>query len=261
MPSKFRLASFKTCPWVQRAAIVLGEKGIDYDIDYIDRDNRPEWFLAISPHSKVPVLQVDGERALFESNAIAEYIDETVPPRLHPEDPFERARNRAWTDYVPTFAATATGGGHAMDEETFNQKRKQIPAGFNRLEEALGRRGNDGPYFNGADFSLLDAAYAPFLQRFTYLDRIRPLGVIDDYPLLGAWRAALMARESVTTPTVAVFGSLDRDHPQNRGLRARPLLRASPPAARSTRASGTGSILSPRAAGAREYSSLGIPSA
>ncbi len=217
MPSKFRLASFKTCPWVQRAAIVLREKGIDYDIDYIDRDNRPEWFLAISPHSKVPVLQVDGERALFESNAIAEYIDETAPPRLHPEDPFERARNRAWTDFVPTFASAATAAGHAMDEEEFSDMRKRIPARFERLEEALGRRGNGGPYFNGADFSLLDAAYAPFLQRFTYLDRIRPLGVIEDYPLLGAWRDALMARESVKTSTVAGFEGLYRDNLKNRG--------------------------------------------
>jgi Glutathione S-transferase, N-terminal domain len=46
-------------------------------------DNRPDWFLAISPHKKVPVLRVDDRVSLFESNAIAEYLDETVPPRLH----------------------------------------------------------------------------------------------------------------------------------------------------------------------------------
>jgi len=72
MPSKFKLCSFKTCPWVHRAAIVLQEKGVAYDIEYIDRDNRPDWFLKISPHSKVPVLILDDEIALFESNAIAE---------------------------------------------------------------------------------------------------------------------------------------------------------------------------------------------
>lgn len=37
MPSQFLLCSFKTCPWVQRAAIVLQEKRIPYDIAYIDR--------------------------------------------------------------------------------------------------------------------------------------------------------------------------------------------------------------------------------
>ena len=109
--------------------------------------------------------------------------------------------------------------------------RKQIPAGFDRLEEALGRRGNGGPYFNGADFSLLDAAYAPFLQRFTYLDRIRPLGVIEDYPLLGAWRDALMARESVKTSTVTGFEGLYRDNLKNRGRWIARFLEAAPAAA------------------------------
>ena len=104
MPSKLKLCSFKTCPWVHRAAIVLQEKGVDYDIEYIDRDNRPDWFLKISPHSKVPVLILDDQIALFESNAIAEYLDETVAPRLHPADPVKRAQNRAWTDYVPIFS-------------------------------------------------------------------------------------------------------------------------------------------------------------
>ena len=102
--AKYLLVSFKTCPWVQRAAIVLRAKEVPYDIEYIDRDKRPDWFLKVSPHSKVPVLVVDGKDALFESNAIAEYLDETVAPRLHPADPLVRARNRAWTDYVPDFA-------------------------------------------------------------------------------------------------------------------------------------------------------------
>ncbi len=46
MASQFMLCSFKTCPWVQRAAIVLQAKQVPYDITYIDRDNRPDWFLA-----------------------------------------------------------------------------------------------------------------------------------------------------------------------------------------------------------------------
>ena len=102
--AKYLLVSFKTCPWVQRAAIVLREKKIEFEFRHIEPDNRPDWFLAISPHKKVPVLRIDESVSLFESNAIAEYLDETVAPRLHPEDPVERAVNRAWTDYVPTFA-------------------------------------------------------------------------------------------------------------------------------------------------------------
>ncbi len=217
MPSKFMLCSFKTCPWVQRAAIVLGEKGIDYDINYIDRDNRPDWFLAISPHSKVPVLVIDDAHSLFESNAIAEYIDETVPPRLHPEDALARARNRAWTDYVPSFSSVVSSLAYSMDEETFNERREQVPDRFRRLEGALEKRGNDGPYFNGPDFSLVDAAYAPSLQRYTFLDAIHPLGIIEHYPLLAAWRDALLARESVKNSTVEDFEGFWRDALVTRG--------------------------------------------
>lgn len=216
MPSKYLLASFTTCPWVQRAAIVLQEKNVAYDIDYIDRDNRPDWFLAISPHSKVPVLQIDGEHALFESNAIAEYLDETVPPRLHPEDPIVRARNRAWTDYVATFSGVVSSLAYSMSEDEFNQKLEQVPNRFALLEQALGKRGNDGPFFNGPGFSLVDAAYAPSLQRFTFVDRIRPLGIIEDYPLLSAWRNALIERASVKASTIENFEDHWREALQTR---------------------------------------------
>src|SRR5215469_6746343 len=69
--SKYLLVSFKTCPWVQRAAIVLREKNIPFEFRHIEPDNRPDWFLAISPHKKVPVLRIDDKVSLFESNAIA----------------------------------------------------------------------------------------------------------------------------------------------------------------------------------------------
>ena len=83
--------------------ILLRAKEIEFDVTYINLLDKPDWFLEISPHGKVPVLKVD-EEILFESNAIAEYLDEVVPPRLHPEDPLNRAKNRAWTDFVPTLS-------------------------------------------------------------------------------------------------------------------------------------------------------------
>ena len=82
MLAKYLLVSFKTCPWVQRAAIVLREKKIDFEFRHIDRDNRPDWFLAISPHKKVPVLRLDERVSLFESNAIAEYLAQYLPQEI-----------------------------------------------------------------------------------------------------------------------------------------------------------------------------------
>ena len=202
MASKFMLCSFKTCPWVQRAAIVLRAKKIAYDITYIDRDKRPDWFLKISPHSKVPVVVIDGKESLFESNAIAEYLDETTPPRLHPEDPLARARNRAWTDYVTTFASQISDTAYSDSEEEFARKAAKIAGPFGKLDEALATRGNAGPYFNGPKFSLVDAAYAPFLQRYTFTDRVKPVGAIENFPRLAAWRDALLAAPAVKASTV-----------------------------------------------------------
>jgi glutathione S-transferase len=193
--AKYLLVSFKTCPWVQRAAIVLREKKIEFEFRHIESDNRPDWFIAISPHRKVPVLRIDGSISLFESNAIAEYLDETVSPRLHPEDPVERAVNRAWTDYVPTFAATVTGAAYADTEADYEKAVAEIPVPLERLERALEKQGK-GPFFNGSRYSLVDAAYAPFLQRYFFLDRVRRIGHIEKFPRLRAWTETLVARPS-----------------------------------------------------------------
>jgi glutathione S-transferase len=208
--AKYMLVSFKTCPWVQRSAIVLREKGTEFELRHIEPDNRPDWFLAISPHKKVPVLRIDDRVSLFESNAINEYLDETIAPRLHPEDPVERAINRAWTDYVPTFASQATGVAYADTEADYNKAADGIPVPFERLEKALEKQGG-GPFFNGAKYSLVDAAYAPFLQRYVFLDRIRPLGHIEKFPRLKAWCDALMRRPSTHSFPEAEFEAMYRE--------------------------------------------------
>ena len=48
--AKYMLVSFKTCPWVQRSAIILREKNTPFVFRHIEPDNGPDWFLAISPH-------------------------------------------------------------------------------------------------------------------------------------------------------------------------------------------------------------------
>jgi glutathione S-transferase len=208
--ANYLLVSFKTCPWVQRAAIVLREKKVPFEFRHIDPDNRPDWFLAISPHKKVPVLRLDDRVSLFESNAIAEYLDETIAPRLHPADPVARAVNRAWTDYVPTFAAAITAAAYADSEAEFAKAAAQIPVPFERLEKALETQCS-GPFFNGAAYALVDAAYAPFLQRYYFLDRVKPLGHIEAFPRLKAWAAALLARPSTHSFPPAEFEALYRE--------------------------------------------------
>src|SRR5215469_14553866 len=145
---KYMLVSFKTCPWVQRSAIVFREKNTEFEFRHIEPDNRPDWFLAISPHKKVPAMTVDDKVSLFESNAIAEYLDETIAPRLHPEDAVARAVNRAWTDYVPSFAAALGAAAYAGSEAGFTKAAAELATPFARLETALATPGR-GPFFNG----------------------------------------------------------------------------------------------------------------
>lgn len=173
-------------------------KQVEFDVTYINLREKPDWFLKISPHGKVPVLQVDDE-VLFESNAIAEFLDEVVEPRLAPADPIKRARNRAWTDFVPDFAKGLSGVYYTKSREEVDAGLAEAPKVLQKLEDAIANeRGNDGPYFNGDKLCLVDAAYAPFFQRFLAVDARLGSGLLDGFPKVKAWAEALLATEMVT---------------------------------------------------------------
>ena len=136
----------------------------------------------------------------------AEYLDEVEEPRLHPGDPILRARNRAWTDFVPDFSPALSGVYYAKTAEETQAALEKAPARLTKLEEAIAtEREGDGPYFNGATLSLVDAAYAPFLQRFAFVEAKLATGLLRDFPLLQAWSDALLANKLVTGSVPANF--------------------------------------------------------
>ena len=192
---------------MQRAVIVLRAKNVDFEVTYINLRDKPDWFLALSPHGKVPMLQVDG-RPLFESNAIAEYLDETIPPRLHPEDALLRARHRAWNDFVPIFAS-GLGGVSVADLEQRENALEVARQHVGKLEQAIcDERGNEGPFFSGADLCLVDAAYAPFLQRFSMVEPLIESGLMADFPQVSAWTVALLEDSRVQESVPEQFNGL-----------------------------------------------------
>ena len=201
--NRFKLISFKLCPFVQRAAIVLAEKNVPFERIDVDLDNKPGWFTALSPLGKVPVLVVekDGEeQVLFESAVIAEYLDETLDPRLHPLDPLARARHRAWIEFA---SATLVDiyGLYTGDAVTYASRREAIETKFDRLETVLA----DGPYFAGDRFSLVDAAFAPAFRYFETFDRILDWSPFDARPKLAEWRKMLAERPSVIAAVAADY--------------------------------------------------------
>ena len=185
--------------------IVLRAKGIDFEITHITADDKPDWFLEISPHGKVPVLWVDDD-ILFESSAIAEFLDETVEPRLHPEDPVKRARNRAWTDFTPDFAKAINGVNYAKSKDDQVAAMDGARKALARVEEALKlERGNKGPFFNGESLCIVDAAYAPFLMRFSLVDELCKTGLLTEFPKVDAWRQALAECDIIKGSVVPEF--------------------------------------------------------
>ncbi|MBC3918398.1 glutathione S-transferase family protein [Undibacterium sp. CY18W] len=194
MRSKYTLISHQLCPYVQRAAITLTEKGLDFDRVDIDLANKPDWFLQVSPLGKTPVLLVDGQ-VIFESAVICEYLDETTPHRLHPQAALERAQHRAWIEFASATLNSIGGFYNAPDKQALNTKVTELKTKFAQLEKHPG----DGPYFSGENFSLVDAAFAPVFRYFEVFEQIADFGFFTDLPQIRAWRQALQARVSVQT--------------------------------------------------------------
>ncbi|WP_048648071.1 glutathione S-transferase family protein [Nitratireductor soli] len=192
MTGKPTLISFDLCPYVQRAAIVLAEKNVTFERVDIDLENKPDWFLKISPLGKVPVLQVGGE-TLFESAAIVEYLDETATPQLHPQDPLTRARHRAWMEVGSSILSDIWTMETTHDRTVFGNAVAALKGKFARVEAELG----EGLYFAGASFTIVDAVFAPAFRYFDVFDTIADFGVFDGLPKLVKWRAALAERPSV----------------------------------------------------------------
>jgi glutathione S-transferase len=210
MAAPLKLISHKLCPYVQRAVIALAEKGVPFERVDIDLANKPDWFLKISPLGKVPVLVVAtarGEVALFESNVICEYIEETqAGPKLHPSDPLVRAEHRAWMEFGSALLSDLWGLETTTDPATFESKRQAVAAKFARVEAALG----EGPFFAGDRFSLVDAVFAPIFRYFDVFDELADLGIFKGTPKVRGWRAELARRPSVQAAVGADYPQLLR---------------------------------------------------
>lgn len=192
------LVSHHLCPYVQRAAIALAEKGAPFTREYVDLAAKPDWFLALSPLGKVPLLKVreqDGREAvLFESAVICEYLEDTIAPALHPKDPLLRARHRAWVEYASATLNDIGGLYNAPDQSSFLEKQRLLTTRLGRIEPELAP---GGPFFAGEHFSLVDAAFAPVFRYFEVFRDAAGVDILADLPRLRAWSEALAARPSV----------------------------------------------------------------
>lgn len=206
MPTSLTLISHALCPYVQRAAIVLSEKGAAFERITIDLADKPDWFRAASPLGKVPLLKV-ADRYLFESAPIVEFLDETMSPRLHPADPVDRARHRAYIEFASQILNGIGALYSAKDDTGFAAASETLKTKFRHLDEIAAP---SGPFFAGPSFSLVDAAFAPVFRYFDVFESFVALNVFDGLDRVTAWRRQLAARRSVRNAVSADYPDLLR---------------------------------------------------
>ena len=193
----YTLVSAELCPYVERCRILLAEKALSYESKFVDLRAKPDWFLAMSPRGRVPLLIV-GDEVVFESSVINELLEELHPePRLFPTEPVGRARARSWIVFVndevmPAFAQL----WFKPAEEA--AARAQLKVVFGKLEESLAARPR-GPFFLGERFSLVDASIAPIWNRLAGTEQLGYRDLLDGFPRLATYVRELIQHPSVVT--------------------------------------------------------------
>lgn len=187
------------CPYCEKVWLALEEKRVPYSIFKVNMNcygSKPPAFLAIQPSGGIPVAQLDGQ-TIRESNDILQAIEDAFPERPlipPPSDPrsarvrplltLERQLFSAW------FRWLTSSGSHGAQLVNFEALLREVEA-----ELAEG----GGPYFLGAELSLVDCMFAPFLERMAaslpYYKALQ-LRANPEYPRLNAWFAAMESRPS-----------------------------------------------------------------
>ena len=198
------LVAYKLCPYVQRSVIVLEEKGIPYQRTNIDLANKPDWFKQLSPTGKVPLLILSDDKRgdnsesqtiLFESAVICEYLNEITESSLLATSPLDKAYQRAWIEFATSLLNQISKLYHATSEQEFETVQKTLARQFGQVENELKK--NQGDYFNGEDFSLVDAAFAPVFRYFDVFEQYINMTYLDELGLISQWRKQLAKRPAV----------------------------------------------------------------
>ncbi|KAI4351204.1 hypothetical protein L6164_005583 [Bauhinia variegata] len=176
-----RLYISYTCPYAQRVWITRNCKGLQEKIQLvpIDLKDRPAWYKEkVYPANKVPSLEHNNE-VKGESLDLIKYIDSHFEgPSLFPDDPAKREFAEELLSYTGTFYKSVVS--------SFKGDVAEADDPFDYIETALSKF-NDGHFFLG-QFSLVDIAYAPFVERFQpFLLDVKNYDITEGRPKLAEW--------------------------------------------------------------------------
>ncbi|XP_020583020.1 protein IN2-1 homolog B-like [Phalaenopsis equestris] len=179
-----RLYTAYICPFAQRTWIARNYKGLQDKIKLvpIDLQNRPAWYKEkVYSVNKVPSLEHNNE-VKGESLDLLKYIDENFEgPSLLPDDP----EKKKFAEELLAFTDSFNGASY-RDLPSKGDVSEEVVNAFNKIEEYLSKF-DDGPFFLG-QFSLVDIAYAPFVERFQLLFAdVRNYDITKGRPKLTLW--------------------------------------------------------------------------
>ncbi|KAM6574168.1 hypothetical protein CsatA_022495 [Cannabis sativa] len=183
---KTRLYISYVCPYAQRVWITRNCKELQEKIELvpIDLQDRPAWYKEkVYPPNKVPALEHKNE-VIGESLDLIKYLDSNFEgPSLWPEyDPAKKEYAEELLSHTDTFNKSVYS--------SFKGDVNEAVSAFDFIETALSKF-EDGPFFLG-QFSLVDIAYAPFIERFQpFLAEVMNYDITAGRPNLKVWIEAV----------------------------------------------------------------------
>jgi glutathione S-transferase len=189
-------------PFCRKVRIVLREKGLEFDLRAENLWQRRPEFLALNPACDVPVLVNGDGRAIADSAAICEYLEETAPdPALIPGDAEARAEVRrlvAWFDRKFNAEVTENLVGEKImkrflrtgtpDSRAIRAGKLNIHTHLNYIAWLTERR----KWLGGDELSLADIAAAAHLSCLDYLGDVP----WEEHPQAKDWYARIKSRPS-----------------------------------------------------------------
>ncbi|PSS32605.1 Glutathione S-transferase [Actinidia chinensis var. chinensis] len=138
------------CPFCQRVQLTLEEKKIPYKMNLINLNDKPQWFLEVSPEGKVPVIKFD-DKWIPDSDVIVGLIEEKFPdPPLSPPPEVTSVGSKIFLSFIKFLKSKDPTDG---TEQALLDELKA-------LDEHLKAH---GPYVNGENICAVDLNLAPKL--------------------------------------------------------------------------------------------------
>ncbi|EPS66304.1 dehydroascorbate reductase, partial [Genlisea aurea] len=173
------------CPFCQRVLLTLEEKKVPYKLHLINTDDKPQWFLEANPEGKVPVIKLDDDKWIADSDVIVNLLEEKYPSlSLTPPPEVASVGSKVFPSFVKFLKSKdpSDGAEQALVDE------------LSALDEHLK---SNGPYVNGENISAVDLSLAPKLYHIdVVLGHFKGWTLPERFTHLRDYIKSLFSRES-----------------------------------------------------------------